>query len=572
MCVFYKRVKQRKRVSVKEVGMKLRGAVAVILAGIALATVGAQESGGPRDVQTVLESFSKAALRAHMRFLADDLLEGRGTGTRGHEIAAKYVATEFEAAGLEPAGVNGSYVQPVPLQEIQVEPQACEFTIMQSGHSQTMKWGVDYVSRGNEFNPDSTVEAPVVFVGFGVVNRGRKYDDYEGMDVKGKIVAAIFGAPSTFPSEERAHFASGIVKAREAAAHGAVGFLSLRTPGTDALLPWSRSVIGSEMPAFRWLDLKGVPNDSFKEIRGNATLSMDGAERLFAGAPETWSAAQKDATQGKLHGFPLPVSVRLHVVSKHREISSPNVAGLLRGSDASLAGEYVVYTAHTDHLGIGRPINGDAIYNGAVDDASGTSALIEMAKAFASLSTRPARSILFLAVTAEEKGLLGSDYFAHYPTVPAGSLVADVNIDGASVFYTFRDVVPLGAEHTSMGEVVERDAGKLGLQVSPDPMPEQVSFIRADHYSFVKQGIPAITIGEGLQAKDPKIDGRKFQENWIATRYHAPSDDMDQPLNFDATVQFMQISFLVGYDLARERHRPSWKAGDFFGELYGRKK
>jgi Peptidase family M28 len=552
--------------------MKLRMVASILAAVIALTTMEAQETGRPRDVQTVLQSFSKAALRAHMGFLADDLLEGRGTGTRGHELAAKYVATEFEAAGLEPAGVKGSYLQPVPLREIQVEPEACEFTIIQGGQSKTMKWGVDYVLRGNEVNPDSTVKAPVVFVGFGVVNRGRKYDDYAGLEVKGKIVAVIFGAPATFPSEERAHFASGTEKAREAAAHGAVGFLSLRIPETEALLPWNRSVIGSEMPAFRWLDPKGVPNDSFKEILATAALSMDGAERLFAGAPETWSAVQNDVKEGKLRGFALPVSARLHVVSKHREISSPNVAGVLRGSDASLAGEYVVYTAHTDHLGIGRPINGDAIYNGAVDDASGTSALIEMAKAFATLSTRPARSILFLAVTAEEKGLLGSDYFAHYPTVPAGSLVADVNMDGASVFYTFKDVVPLGAEHTSMGEVVERDAGKLGLRVSPDPLPEQVSFIRADHYSFVRQGIPAITIGEGLQAKDPKIDGRKFVENWIATRYHAPSDDMDQPLNFDATVQFMQISFLVGYDLAQERQRPSWKAGDFFGELYGRKK
>jgi Zn-dependent M28 family amino/carboxypeptidase len=551
--------------------MKLRMIAAVVVAGMAPATVCAQESDVPREVQTVLESFSKSALRAHMRFLADDLLEGRGTGTRGHELAAKYVATEFEAAGLDPAGVKGSYLQPVPLREIQVEPEACEFTIVQSGQSKTMKWGVDYVLRGNEVNPDSTVKAPVMFVGFGVVNRGRKYDDYAGLEVKGKIVAVILGAPPTFPSEERAHFASGTEKAREAAAHGAVGFLSLRIPETEELLPWSRSVIGSEMPAFRWLDPKGVPNDSFKEIRATAALSMDGAERLFAGAPETWSAVQKDAKEGKLRGFALPVSARLHVVSKHREISSPNVAGVLLGSDASLAGEYVVHTAHTDHLGIGRPLNGDAIYNGAVDDASGTSALIEMAKAFAILPKRLARSILFLAVTAEEKGLLGSDYFVHYPTVPAGSLVADVNMDGASVFYTFKDVVPLGAEHTTMGEVVERDAGKLGLLVSPDPMPEQVSFIRADHYSFVRQGIPAITIGEGLQAKDPNIDGRKFLENWIATRYHAPSDDMDQPLDFDATVQFMQISFLVGYDLAQERRRPSWKAGDFFGELYGRK-
>jgi len=545
--------------------MKLRLSIVMILAGIAIA----QESVIPRDAQTVLESFSKPALRAHMNFLADDLLEGRGTGTRGHEIAAKYVATQFEAAGLEPAGVNGSYLQPVPLREIQVDPRACEFTIVHDGHTQTMKWGVDFASRGNEFNPNSTVEAPVVFVGFGVVNRGRNYDDYAGLDVKGKIAAAIYGAPAAFPSEERAHFSSGVEKAREASKHGAVGFLTLRIPETDALLPWSRSVIGSELPAFRWLDPKGVPNDAFKEIRGSATLSTEGAERLFAGAPQSWSAAQKDSREGKLHGFALPVSVRLHVVSKHREITSPNVAGVLRGSDATLSAEYLVYSAHTDHLGIGRALNGDAIYNGAVDDASGTSALIEIAKAFASLPKRPARSILFLAATAEEKGLLGSDYFAHYPTVPAGSLVADINMDGASVFYTFKDVVPLGAEHTTMGEVVERDARRLGLQVSPDPMPEQVSFIRADHYSFVRQGIPAITIGEGLQAKDPKIDGRQFLENWIAIRYHAPSDDMNQPLNFDATVQFMQISFLVGYDLAWQAHRPSWKAGDFFGELYG---
>lgn len=534
--------------------MKLNTAIMAVLLGITPAI--AQE----------IPPFSKSALRAHMRFLADDLLEGRGTGTRGHELAAKYVATQFEAAGLEPAGVNGGYLQPVPLREIQVEPRACELTILQG---QPMQWGVHFVARGNEFTPDSAVEAPVVFVGFGVVNRGRQYDDYAGLDVKGKIVAAIFGAPATFPSEERAHFSSGVEKAREAAKHGAVGFLTLRPPETDALLPWSRSVIGAELPAFRWLDPKGAPSDSFPEIRGSATLSTEGAERLFAGAPRSWSAVQKEAREGKSHGFALPVSVRLHVVSRQREISSPNVVGVLRGSDPALAGEYLVYSAHTDHLGIGRPLNGDAIYNGAVDDASGTSALIEMAKAFAGLPKKPARSILFLAATAEEKGLLGSDYFAHYPTVPAGSLIADINMDGASVFYTFKDLVPLGAEHTTIAETVERDAAKLGLQVSPDPEPEQVSFIRADHYSFVRQGIPAITIGEGLQARDPKINGRQFLENWVATRYHSPGDDMNQPLNFDATVQFMQISFLVGNDLARQKQRPSWKAGDFFGELYG---
>lgn len=548
--------------------MKRRMMSVVVLAAIGLTAIAAEETSVPAEVNTVLQSFSKAALRAHMQFLADDLLEGRGTGTRGQEIGAKYVATEFQAAGLEPAGVGGGYLQPVPLREIQVVPKACELSLLQNGQAEALKWGVDYVARGNEFSPDSALEAPVVFAGFGVVYRGRNYDDYAGLEVKGKVVALLFGAPEIFPSEERAHFASGVVKAREAASRGAVGILSLRTPETDALLPWNRSVIGAEMPAFRWLDPHGVPNDSFREIRGAATLSAAGAERLFAGAPETWSAVQNEAKQGKLHGFALPVSARLHVVSTHGQVSSPNVVGVVRGSHPALAGEYVIYTAHTDHLGIGRPIDGDAVYNGAVDDASGTSALIEMARAFASLPERPKRSVLFLAVTAEEKGLLGSDYFAHYPTVPAPSLVADINMDGASVFYTFKDVVPLGAEHTTMDKAVNRAAATLGLEVSPDPMPEQVSFIRADHYSFVRQGIPAITIGEGLQAKDPHVDARKFVENWIARRYHSPSDDMDQPLNFDATVQFMQVSFLVGYDLAQQPERPSWKSGDFFADLY----
>jgi hypothetical protein len=410
-----------------------------------------------------------------------------------------------------------------------------------------------------------------VFVGYGVVNRSRQYDDYAGVDVKGKIVAMLFGAPASFPSEERAHFASGREKAREAASRGAIGVIGIWTPESEKILPWKRAAIGAEFPAFRWLDPKGVPNDSFPELIAGATLSTIGAEQLFAGSPKSLNDVLRDAAVSKPQAFVMPMSVRIHAVSKHRAVNSPNVAAILRGSDPQLSTEYVVYTAHSDHLGMGRAVNGDTIYNGAVDDGSGISALLEMATAFSKLPTPPARSILFLAVTAEEKGLLGSDYFAHFPTVPIHSIVADLNMDGMSVFYTFKDIVPLGAEHTTIADVVVRDAALLGLQVSPDPMPEQVNFIRSDHYSFVRQGVPATTIGEGLQAKDPGVDGRKFLENWIATRYHSPSDDMQQPLNFDAAVQFMQINFLVGYDLAQQHQRPVWKPGDFFGSLYAHK-
>jgi len=531
----------------------------------------AQTDAVPAEVQQAFGKFSKAALRAHMDFLADDLLEGRGTGTRGQVLAAKYVATQLESYGLEPAGTNGGWFQEVPFREITITPSACEFVLIENGKPSQLKWGQDFVMGGNPLEPDSQVEAPVVFVGYGVINANRNYDDYAGIDVKGKIVAMIGGAPPTFPAEERAHSASGREKARAAASHGAVGIILLRTPDSEKILPWSRSVIGAEFPGLRWLDPQGVPNDTFKEIKAAATLAMPAVPRLFAGASKSWDLVWKDASTGQPQSFPLKVSARLHTVSKQRAISSPNVAGILRGSDPALRYEYVVYTAHTDHLGIGRPLNGDSIYNGAADDASGVSALLELAKGFAAMPQRPKRSMLFLAVTAEEKGLLGSDYYAHQPTVPIRSLVADINMDGASVFYTFKDIVPLGAEHTSLQETVDRDAQALGLVVSPDPMPEQVSFIRSDHYSFVRQGVPSISLGEGLQAKDPKVDGRKFVEDWIETRYHSPIDDMKQPLDFDATVQFMQIAFLLGYDIAQQPQRPTWKSGDFFGKLYGGK-
>jgi len=505
-----------------------------------------------------------------MRFLADDLLEGRGTGTRGQELAAKYVAGQFEAFGLEPGGAKGTYFQTVPFREITVDPAACEVSITRQGKTARLKWGEDFLSRGNEFQPDISVDAPLVFVGFGVVNPGRQYDDYAGVDVRGKIVVALPGAPAAFPANERAHFASGVEKRRQAAAHGAVGSISLWTPDSEASLPWSRMPNQVESPAYRWLSSDGTPNDSFKELRGAAVLSARASENLFAGAPQSFAEVITASKEGKLHAFALAGTVRLHAVSRHRQVGSPNVIGILRGSDPALAQEYVVYSAHTDHMGIGKPINGDRIYHGAADDASGVSALIELARAYSGLAPaqRPARSILFLATTAEEQGLLGADYFARFPTVPQSGIVADLNMDGASVFYAFKDVV--GDDHSTLGDTLARVAASLGLTISPDPMPEQNGFVRADHYAFVRQGIPALSINEGLEARDPKVDGRKFLENWIMTRYHAPSDDMNQPFDFDATIQFVQIAFLTGYDVARERQRPSWKKGDFFGQLFGK--
>jgi Zn-dependent M28 family amino/carboxypeptidase len=525
----------------------------------------------PPDAQRAMQELRKEPFRAHMSFLADDLLEGRGTGTRGHELGARYVAAQFEAMGLKPAGKDGTYYQQVPLREITVQPDKCSVSITENGATSQLKWGDDFLMTGSAAKPDASVQAPVVFLGYGVRTPDGKYDDYAGVDVKGKIIAIMSGAPPSLPSELQAHLSSTREKFHLARDHGVVGVILLRTPKSEKTLPWARVVIGVGFPSMRWLGPDGVPGDSFPEIQAIAALSQPASEKLFQHAKKSWADVLRDADASRPQSFALPVTASLHAVSMHKTITSPNVIAVLPGSDPKLSQEYVVYSAHVDHLGIGRPINGDSIYNGAADDASGVAALLVIAQAFKSMPQPPARSIMFLAVTAEEKGLLGSDYFAHFPTVPMQNIAANINMDGASIFYKFKDIVPLGAPDSTLDTVVRRNAARLGLKVSPDPEPEQHYFIRADQYSFVRQGVPSVFISEGEEAKDPKVDGKKFSENWIATRYHAPSDDMNQPMDLDASVQFMQINFLVGYDVAQDPQRPTWKPGDFFGENFGHK-
>lgn len=544
---------------------------AVLLMLCSLAFGQSSSSSIPPEAQAAMKELRKEPFRAHMAFLADDLLEGRGTGKRGHELAARYVGAQFEAMGLQPAGVDGTYYQRVPFREITVEPDKCSMSVTENGVTSQLKWGDDFIMRGNDSNPDSSAEGHVVFVGYGVRTPDGKYDDYAGVDVRGKVIAYLVGAPPSLPSELQAHLSSTREKLRNARDHGAVGVIVLSVPRDEKMLPWSRVVIGASFPSMRWLGPDGVPGDSFPAIKAGAALSESASERLFQHAPKSWADVQRDADASKPQSFALPVTVSMHVVSRHEAITSPNVIGVLPGSDPKLKQEYVVYSAHADHLGIGKPINGDSIYNGAADDASGVAALLVLAQAFKSLPQPPARSIMFMAVTAEEKGLLGSDYFAHFPTVPIRNIVADINMDGASLFYTFKDIVPLGAPDSTLEAVVQRNAARLGLKVSPDPEPDQHFFIRADQYSFVRQGVPSVFISEGEQAKDPNFNAKKFGEEWVAQRYHSPSDDMNQPMNLDASVQFMQIDFLVGYDVAQDPQRPTWKPGDFFGESFGRK-
>ena len=515
----------------------------------------------------LLQHITVAGLRAHMAFLADDLLEGRGTGTRGYRLAANYVRSQFEEMGLKPAGGNGSYFQNVPFRRIELVQDKSSLTVTRNGTSRTLTFAKDYVMGGDPLSADTTAEGRVVFVGFGVSAPEFGYDDYAGVDVRGKIVAALYGAPSKLPSAPGAHFSSTEQKLRMAAEHGAIGFISIWAGKREERTPFSEYVRYSRGPALRWLNEKGLPNDAQPKIRGVVRISSSTAAALFEGAPKSWKSALKAAENSQPQGFPLDPSVFMHIVSRYSEVASPNVAAILPGSDPNLKNEYVIFTAHLDHLGIGDPVNGDSIYNGAGDNASGTAALLEMARAFSELHPAPRRSLLFIAVTGEEEGLLGSDYYAHNPTVPITQIVANINMDEVSFLYDFKDIVPLGGEHSSLGAVADDVARHMGLIVSPDPMPEEVYFIRSDQYSFILQGVPALYIGEGLQPVNPDLDGKKMQLDWEAQRYHQPSDDMSQPFDLNATVKCTRVDLAVGYEVAQMTERPHWNAGDFFAKF-----
>lgn len=523
------------------------------------------------------ESIHPDQIRAHIRFLSDSLLQGRAPGTPGYDIAARYVAAELEGMGLHP-GASGSWFQPVPLEEAVTDPKASSIVFTVNGKDQKLVDAKDYVlstwftspAGKDKAQAESDVTAPVVFVGFGVTAPDQNYDDYAGVDVRGKIVAGFYGAPSAFPSTERAYYSDGNIKAKNAVAHGAIGSISIMLPEDWKRDPWEWLVPQIQVGEMHWLDKAGAAHDFFPQLQGNALLSEKGAEALFTGAPHTLDEIFATARSSRPQAFALPVSAHIHTVAAQSVIQSSNIVAELKGSDPALRDQYVVYTAHVDHLGICPPINGDNVCHGALDNASGTSTLLEIARAYARLPQPPRRSILFVFVTGEEMDLLGSDYFAHFPTVPRKAIVANVNIDVApGVYYSMRDVVVLGAEHSSIGDDVASAAKTLGYDITPDPMPEETNFIRSDQYSFVLQGVPAVDVEDGIHAVDPKINGFDYLKKWLTTRYHTPLDSMDQPIDFDSTAKGAVLNFLVGYEIAQHDRPPDWNKGDFFGTTFG---
>jgi hypothetical protein len=499
-----------------------------------------------------LSAIRPEAIAAHVRFLADDLLEGRRSGERGHSIAERYVAAQFEALGLRPAGDRRGWLQAVRLREVRADPAGSSLSI---AGSPALRPFEDYLPGADATRTEVEIEAPLVFVGYGVRAPELGYDDTAGVDLAGKIVVWLQGAPGApFPPLAKAVYTDNGVKWGPLAQRGAVGIFSLLTPERLQILPFERrvrterhgTVVSAE--AMPMPPVMGVPPQL--------------ADALLAKANTSISELLDLAQRGKLRPIDLGVRARVRLVSTAREITSHNVLGLLPATEPG-AKEIVAISAHLDHLGIGDRVDGDPIYNGAVDNATGIAEMLEIARALATQPHRK-RTVLFLAVTGEELGLHGSAWFTRHPTVPLQDIVANLNLDQLSPMWTPHDVVLRGAEQSTLEDHVRVAAAVAGLSISPDPVPEQTFFVRSDQYNFARRGVPAACLWQGFRDEGGGGANEPIFRKWRTTRYHQPSDDLEQPFDWGAAAAWARFEFLVALSVVEADARPAWKADDFF--------
>ena len=516
------------------------------------------------------QSVATERVRAHTTFLADDLLEGRGTGTRGYDLAARYVASQFARIGLEPGADGGSYLQPMKFIEATTNLEAGRLVISQGGKEDALTPVSDMFTVVNSDQTADRVTAPAVFVGFGVQAPELGHDDYVGADLRGKIAVVLLGAPKQFPATQRAHHANSDNKRRLLAKLGAVGVVTIIPPWDEARYPWAFFAGQARFPAMRLLDAAGQMVNVSPQLKVLATANSAAATRLFAPAGRTAEEVFAKAERGEPQSFVLNAEITLAADSTKRTVESANVLGWLPGSDPALADQPVVVTGHLDHLGIGAPVNGDTIYNGAVDNALGIAMILAAAEEI-SAGPRPARPVLFAALTAEEKGLLGAYHLARNPPARVRHFAANVNVDMSLFPVPVRSLIAWGEDHTNLGPLTHAAAARTGFTVTPDPMPEETIFVRSDQYAFVQAGVPSIYLSSGMKPVDTAVDLPGMWSAHLKERYHKPSDDLDQPIDWPSTGAFTGLMVEVIRDAANARPAPAWLPGDFFGELFGRR-
>ncbi|MEX2149970.1 MAG: M28 family metallopeptidase [Steroidobacteraceae bacterium] len=508
------------------------------------------------------------AIRAHVEYLSHDLLEGRAAGTRGYDLAAHYVASRMRATGLEPAGDNGGWMQSVPLIQATRNHAASSLTIRGPDGQQHLTPLDDFIGGFYFSQSESRVSAPATFVGYGIHAPELGHDDFAGIDLEGRIAVVLSGAPAKFPSSQRAHYSSRS-KIEGLVARGAVGMVTVDTPEEETRSPWTRSRQLSWNPRMRLTDAAGMPVDAYPEILGSASVSAAAAPRLFAGATASADEVFAAAREARFSSFELPGEISMALANRLERLQSGNVVGLLRGSDPALAGEYVVLTAHLDHLGRGAAVDGDDIYNGALDNAAGIAIVLEAARALASSTVRPRRSILFVALTAEERGLLGAYYFAAHPTVPRAGIVANLNTDMPEALFPVTGMILLGEPHSTLGVTARAALAAEGLVEVPDPTPEEVAFVRSDQYPFIRAGIPAIVVRPGALSADPAVDAKALQRQFRLNHYHMPSDTVALPIHWPSLAKNAQLLARLARAVADADERPQWLPGDFFGTTFG---
>jgi Zn-dependent M28 family amino/carboxypeptidase len=523
-----------------------------IAAALAIA-VAARPGEGPQDVPG---HFDGRSWWEYIKVLADDNMEGRETGSDGLRRAEAYVVEQLKKNGAEPAGSDG-YYQAVKFESRQLIEKDSSAALVRDGKSESLTLGEDVIM-GTRAETAQEVEAPMVFVGYGLRIPEQKYDDFAGLDLKGKVAVYISGSTSDTPAALSAHYQSIAERWKALRAAGAIGMVSILNPASMDI-PWSR-ISGNRAEPSMVLAEPGF-NDT-EGLQVSLLVNPASAEKFFAGSPGSFAQiAQLAKDRDPLRHFPLAASLRVKATIEKKAVESANVVAKLPGSDASLKDQYVVLSAHVDHLGIGAPVNGDKIYNGAMDNASGDAVLLDVAASLKKSGQKLKRSLLFVFVTGEEKGLLGSRYFAAHPTVPANSMAADINIDMFLPLFPLKVLTVYGLQESDLGEMVTKVANDRGIRIQSDPEPLRNVFIRSDQYSFIRVGIPSLTMKVGFEKGSAE---EQMVKDWRTNRYHAPSDDLNQPVDLSAAAAYEEVMRGLMIAVANDPQRPQWKQDSFF--------
>jgi len=540
------------------------------VAMFALSTALAQQASVPK-IADVPEAARQAAasidgekIRAHVRFLADDLLEGRGPGTRGGDVAAKYIGTQFALYGLEPAGDNGTYYQKVPLYAVHTVEDQTKFSFVpQNGSPVDLTYGSDYVTKDQTGAATADIDAPIVFVGYGIDAPEYHWNDYAGVDVKGKVLLVIVNQPPSddpafFKGKTMTYYGRWTYKYEEAARRGAVGVLIIHR--TD-LASYGWEVVKNSQS----VEKSYLSGDPTATLKAASWIQLDVAKKLFALAGKNVDEEIVAAGKPGFHSFELPVKLKAHVASRVRRYESDNVIAKLAGTDKSGPDQAVIYSAHYDHLGIDPDLKGDNIYNGAADNGTGCGILLELARAFAQATARPPHSVFFAAVTAEEQGLLGSQYLGMHPPVPAAQIALDLNYDMLMPLGVPTSAEVSGAERTTFSPVVEKTAKAFDLTLEPDKFPGAGHYYRSDHFSFARAGVPAFSIGEGTVFEGHDAAWGKSQaEDYVAHHYHQPSDEYHAEMDFRGDAKMARFGFILGWEASSLSQTVGWQKGDEF--------